>query len=139
MITFTTEQVVFRLEQKNAVKTWVRSILAAENEKEGEIAYVFCNDAFLSGLNEKYLRHKTLTDIITFDYSDAGKLSGDICISVERVSENAQKFDVPFENELARVMAHGILHLAGYTDKDEETKKEMRAKEDLYLASFPLT
>jgi rRNA maturation RNase YbeY len=83
------------------------------------------------------LNHDTLTDIITFDYSAKDKLSGDICISIERVRENSINFSTTFDEELGRVMAHGVLHLAGYKDKSANDKIVMRQKEDLYLSSYP--
>jgi rRNA maturation RNase YbeY len=88
-------------------------------------------------MNAKYLNHHTLTDIITFDYSEKGKLSGDIFISVERVKENAANYNTTFNQEIGRVMAHGVLHLSGYKDKTAEDKKMMRSKEDHYLSAFP--
>ena len=96
----------------------------------------FATMSILVGMNEKYLKHNTLTDIITFDYSEKGILSGDIFISIERVKENAGSFNTTLNQELGRVMAHGVLHLSGYKDKTPEDKKIMRSKEDLYLAYF---
>jgi rRNA maturation RNase YbeY len=115
----------------------VKTISDTEGKKAGDITYVFCTDDFLFSMNEKYLKHDTLTDIITFDYSEKGTLSGDIFISVERVKDNAESFRTTFSLELGRVMAHGVLHLAGYKDKSSEDKKVMKSKEDFYLASFP--
>ena len=88
-------------------------------------------------MNIEYLKHDTLTDIITFDYSENGKLAGDIFISIERVIENAKSFSVSVDEELGRVLAHGVLHLSGYKDKKPDDKKLMRTKEDFYLRLFP--
>ncbi len=137
MISFSTVDIKYNLQNKLKIKSWVKTILDTEGKKAGDITYVFCNDDFLFSMNEKYLKHDTLTDIITFDYSEKGRLSGDIFISIERVKENAESFKTTFNQELGRVMAHGILHLAGYKDKSSEDKKVMRSKEDFYLASFP--
>ena len=137
MISFSTVETDYILKNKLKVKNWVKSILEIEGKKAGDITYVFCNDEYLLGMNEKYLKHNTLTDIITFDYSEKGKLSGDIFISIERVKENAGSFKTTLDQELGRVMAHGVLHLSGYKDKSPEDKKMMRSKEDFYLASFP--
>lgn len=137
MISFTTVEIRFNLRNKLKVRNWVKSILVSEGKKFSDISFVFCNDEYLGGLNIKYLEHDTLTDIITFDYSEKGVLSGDICISIERVKENAPLFKTTFDGETGRVMAHGILHLAGYKDKTTEDKKVMRQKEDYYLASYP--
>jgi probable rRNA maturation factor len=137
MIGFSTVEIDFNLKNKLNVKTWVKNIVVAEGKRTGDITYVFCNDDYLGTLNEKYLKHDTLTDIITFDYSEKGILSGDVFISIERIKENAESFKTTFNAELGRVMAHGVLHLSGYKDKTADDKKEMRSKEDLYLASFP--
>jgi len=137
MINFSTVETDYNLKNKLKVKNWVKTILEAERKVAGDITYIFCNDEYLGSMNEKYLKHSTLTDIITFDYSEKGKLSGDIFISIERVKENAESFNTTFSAELGRVMAHGVLHLSGYKDKSAEDKKVMRGKEDLYLASYP--
>lgn len=137
MIRFTTIEQKFAIRNKLMVRNWVKSILASEQKKPGDIVFVYCNDEYLAGLNEKFLNHDTLTDIITFDYSEKEKLSGDICISIERVMENSVNFRTTFDEELGRVMAHGVLHLAGYKDKSANDKIQMRQKEDLYLAAYP--
>jgi probable rRNA maturation factor len=137
MISFTTVKTNFVLKNKSLVRNWIKSILDSESKRAGDITYVFCSDDYLAEMNEKYLRHHTLTDIITFDYSEKGILAGDICISVDRVRENSEVFKTTFSGELGRVMVHGVLHLSGYKDKTPEDKKEMRAKEDFYLASYP--
>ncbi len=137
MISFSTVDINFNLQNKLKIKSWVKTISDTEGKKAGDITYVFCTDDFLFSMNEKYLKHDTLTDIITFDYSEKGTLSGDIFISVERVKDNAESFRTTFSLELGRVMAHGVLHLAGYKDKSSEDKKVMKSKEDFYLASFP--
>jgi rRNA maturation RNase YbeY len=137
MISFTSVETKFSLKNKRKVQNWIKSILEAESKKAGDITYVFCTDTYLGEMNEKYLKHHTLTDIITFDYSEKGILAGDICISIERVRENSTLFKTSFSGELGRVMAHGVLHLCGYKDKTEEEKKQMRAKEDFYLSTNP--
>ena len=137
MISFSSVDIAYNLKNKFKVKNWVKSILETEGKSAGDITYVFCNDEYLLGINEKYLKHDTLTDIITFDYSEKGNLSGDIFVSIERVKENAGSFNTTLNQELGRVMAHGVLHLSGYKDKSPEDKKMMRSKEDFYLTSFP--
>jgi len=137
MISFTSIEINYILKSKLKVRKWVKAILESEGKKPGDITYVFCNDKYLSEMNEKYLKHNTLTDIITFDYSEGGVISGDIFISVERVNENALIFNTTLNQELGRVMAHGILHLSGYKDKVKEDKGVMRSKEDFYLSSYP--
>jgi len=137
MINFTTVETNFLLRNKLKVRNWIKLIVESEGKKAGDITYIFCNDAYLGSMNEKYLKHTSLTDIITFDYSEKDKLSGDVFISIERVSENSASYNTSLNQELGRVMAHGVLHLAGYKDKEVEDIRVMRSKEELYLATFP--
>ncbi|HJS01437.1 MAG TPA: rRNA maturation RNase YbeY [Flavobacterium sp.] len=126
----------FVLENEEAVASWLSSVIVSENKNEGEINYVFCDDDYLHKINVEYLDHDTLTDIISFDYTVGNELNGDIFISVERVEDNAKDFNVSFEEELKRVLVHGVLHYCGYKDKDEESERLMRSKEDEKIAMF---
>ena len=126
----------FQIQNEVSISKWLKDSLANENKELGEINYIFCEDNYLLKKNQEYLKHNTLTDIITFDYSQGNKLSADIFISVERVKENAVIFAVSFEQELKRVIIHGILHLMGYKDKSEEESKIMRSKEEFYLSKL---
>lgn len=128
-ILFHSQQTDFQLVDEAIYQKWIEQILATENHQHTEINYIFCDDAYLLEKNQTYLQHDTYTDIITFEYSKA-PISGDIFISIERVRENALERNLPFETELHRVMAHGILHLCGYGDKKEEEVRIMRAKEE---------
>ena len=120
-------------------KNWLKSIAANEGYKIAEINYIFCSDEYLLQVNRERLQHDYYTDIITFDLSDEpGILESDIYISTERVTDHAQKYSISFESELARVTAHGILHLCGYKDKTKAEITEMRAKEDFYLETAPV-
>jgi len=121
---------------KRPVKKWLAAIAKQEGKKIGDINIVFYNDEQLLMLNKQYLNHNTYTDIITFDYTEKDVLHGDICISVERVKENAKKFSYTFDEELRRIMAHGILHLCGYKDKKNEEKLEMKRKEEEALSLY---
>ena len=132
-VQFFSQNISFGLKKKNAVRKFLLSIIQKEKKKCGEINFIFCNDEFLLALNKKFLKHTSLTDILTFQYPDSKKLSSDIFISIPRVKENAKNFGVQFENELHRVMIHGILHLCGYKDKTSGKKKEMRKQENYYL------
>ena len=134
MISFNYET-EFKLENETKISEWISKAINSENCKEGELNYIFCSDDYLHKINVDFLNHDTLTDIISFDYSVGKELQGDIYISVERVEDNAKDFDVSFEDELARVMIHGILHYCGYKDKSEEDAKLMRSKEDYYLST----
>lgn len=137
-INYFTEDISFTLRNKNKLRKWIQVVIGNEKKLPGNLNYIFCSDDFLHKLNVEYLNHDTLTDIITFDLSEKDEeISGEIYISVERVKENAKKFKVPFQNELHRVMIHGILHLAGYHDKTPEEVSEMRSKEDYCLSLLP--
>jgi probable rRNA maturation factor len=124
----------FNLDNIKKISKWISNAISEENCKEGEINYIFCSDEYLHKMNLDFLKHDTLTDIISFDYSKGKELHGDIYISVDRVKENAMDFEVSFSTEMCRVLIHGVLHYCGYKDKTDEDKKGMRAKEDYYLA-----
>ena len=126
----------FNLDNEEAIAAWLGNVIASENKKEGEINYIFCDDEYLHKINVEYLNHDTLTDIISFDYSIGKELHGDIFVSIERVKENAVDFKVPFEEELKRVLVHGILHYCGYKDKGDAEELLMRSKEDEKIAMF---
>ena len=126
----------FELSSEKNISDWLTKVILSENKKEGEINYVFCDDDYLVEINQQYLDHDTLTDIISFDYSVGNELHGDIFISVERVKENAVEFNVPFSEELLRVLAHGVLHYCGYKDKSQVDEAVMRSKEDEKIAMF---
>lgn len=134
-ISFFSEGLDFQLPKPIKIKKWILEIAGREKKKIASLSYIFCEDEFLSQLNEKYLKHKTLTDIITFDYSEkVGEIEGEIYISLPRVRENSVRFHTQFEQELQRVMIHGVLHLAGYKDKKPSEKASMRKKEEACLS-----
>ena len=136
MIAFLTEDITFELKEKLKHKAWLKDAAKAEGFKIGELNYIFCSDVYLLDINQKYLGHDTLTDIVTFDNSEDPKMiEGDIFISIERVRENALKFDTA-ASELKRVMIHGLLHLAGYKDKDKAQKELMTIKENEHLKTY---
>lgn len=126
----------FELHNENAISSWLSGVILSEEKKEGEINYIFCDDAYLLEINQQYLNHDTLTDIISFDYSVGKELHGDIFISVERVRDNAVDFKVTFEEELLRVLSHGLLHYCGYKDKTESDETIMRQKENEKIIMF---
>jgi len=135
MISFNYE-IDFNLENEIEYSSWISEVIISESKNEGEINFIFCDDDYLLELNQEYLRHDTLTDIISFDYSIGNELHGDVFISLERVRENADEFNVSFLEELKRVMAHGILHYCGYKDKNEKDEFIMRQKEEEKMAMF---
>jgi rRNA maturation RNase YbeY len=135
MISFNYET-QFKLPKKSDYSGWLSRVIQSESKSEGDINYIFCDDDFLLGINQQYLNHDTLTDIISFDYSVGNELHGDVFVSIQRVRENAAEFEVTFEEELKRVMVHGLLHYCGYKDKSEKDKREMRLKEDEKIKLF---
>lgn len=126
----------FELNNEPAFSKWLSAVILSENKKEGEINYIFCDDDYLLVINQQYLDHDTLTDIISFDYSVGNEINGDIFVSVERVKENAFDFNVTFLEEIQRVLVHGILHYCGYKDKTESDELVMRAKEEEKMKMF---
>ncbi|CAD0006376.1 rRNA maturation RNase YbeY [Flavobacterium chungangense] len=126
----------FNLENEEALTDWLSAVIVSEKKNEGEINYIFCDDEYLHKINVEYLDHDTLTDIISFDYTVGNELNGDIFVSVERVKDNAKDFNVSFDEELKRVLAHGILHYCGYKDKTDADAELMRSKEDEKIAMF---
>lgn len=133
MITFNSET-NFELLNEKGISKWIEFCIHQEDKELGEICYIFCDDNYLLEKNIKYLKHNTLTDIISFDYSLDYFISGDIFISVERVTDNAIDLNLKFIDELHRVMIHGILHFCGFKDTTKKDKIEMRLKEDYYLS-----
>ena len=129
MITFNSETSFTLKNQKKLVK-WIGDVVSSEGFQVGEINYIFCDDSYLNKINQEFLNHDAFTDIISFDYTLGKEVGGDIFISIERVLENAEEFNEVFENELHRVMIHGILHFMGYKDKTKKEKTLMRTKED---------
>ena len=133
-IFFSTENIDFELADEPKVKKWILAVVGAQGKRVGNLNYLFCDDSYLINVNHTYLNHDTYTDIITFDYVEGNVVSGDILISVERVRENATLFNSSFEQELRRVIIHGVLHLLGQADKSDEDAAEMRRKEESALA-----
>ena len=132
MISFNYET-QYELKGETKISNWISSVINSENHKEGQINYVFCDDAYLHKLNVEFLKHDTLTDIISFDYSLGKILHGDIYISIERAEDNAKDFGVSFQEEIHRLIVHGVLHYCGFKDKAEDDAKLMRDKENFYL------
>lgn len=135
MISFNYET-EFTLENETLFSDWISRVILSENKKEGDINYVFCDDEYILEINKQYLDHDYYTDIISFDYSVGNELHGDVFVSIERVKENAADFDVAFDEELKRVIIHGILHYVGYKDKSEDEELLMRQKENEKIAMF---
>ena len=138
MVAFYFEDTDFKLRHKTRIKEWLRLVAESEVFTLGNISVIFCSDNYILDINQKYLQHDYFTDIITFDYSEGGRISGDLFISVDSVRENSVEYGKEFEDELHRVIVHGILHLIGYDDHTEDEIKTMRSKEDYYLSLFEL-
>ncbi|MDX1761984.1 MAG: rRNA maturation RNase YbeY [Christiangramia sp.] len=126
----------FVLKNEQTYRNWIEAVIESEDKYVGDINYIFCDDEYLHKINVDYLSHDTYTDIISFDNSISNTLHGDIFISTERVAENASEFQVDFEEELKRVMIHGVLHFIGFKDKTERDKELMRRKEEEKIKLF---
>ena len=135
MIHYHTEGINFNFKSKRKTLAWIKKTIENEGFSLNELNYIFCSDEYLLQVNIEYLQHDTLTDIITFPYATA-PIEGDIFISIERVRDNAKDFNVPFEQELRRVIIHGVLHLCGYGDKTDKQAAIMRQKEEAALAVY---
>lgn len=133
MITYQCEDISFDFKHKAVNNRWIRSVCSQESRRLGDVAFVFCSDSYILDINERYLGHDYYTDVITFDYCEGDIVSGDLIISIDSVRDNAAHFGTSFDNELDRVMVHGILHLIGYDDHSDEDIKQMRSKEDFYI------
>lgn len=138
-IEFFTEDIEFEVKNEQQIKEWLEKIIENHSYEIESLNYIFCSDAYLHQMNVEYLDHDTLTDVITFDNSDfSDVIEGDVFISIDRIVDNAASFHRPVEEELHRVMAHGLLHLLGFEDKTEEKQKIMREKEEECLALLTL-
>lgn len=135
-ITFSANIEAFELLEEKKVKKWLTALIEEQRKHVGTIGYLFCDDEFVLDANQRYLNHDTYTDIITFDYVEGDLISGDIMISIDRVRDNAEKFNVSFDDELHRVIAHGVLHLLGQGDKTDTEAAEMRKKEEYALLKW---
>ena len=131
------EDIKLPIKNKSAYRQWILDTAKTEQKSIDFINYIFCSDEYLKDINVKYLNHDYYTDIITFPYREDGVLQSDIYISVDRVADNAKEYGVPFEDELRRVMIHGLLHLIGYDDHEERDIAVIRTKEDFYICAFP--
>lgn len=129
-IYFSCADIDFSLPEEDLVKKWIVQVINNHSKKLGKINYLFCSDEYVYDANVRFLNHDTYTDIITFDNVEGDSISGDIMISIDRVGENAKTFSVPFEDELHRVIIHGVLHLLGFKDKTDINAALMRKKED---------
>ncbi len=137
MVSYFTEDIRFPFKEKRLTSRWLKFVAESESKRLGDISVIFCSDPYILDVNLKYLQHDYYTDIITFDYCEGNRLSGDLFISVDSVRENASFYGTEFADELNRVIVHGVLHLIGYDDHTEEDIAVMRAKENYYLSLRP--
>jgi len=137
-ILFFTEDSTYRIRKKRLLREWLFDVIAGESKRVGELNIVLCSDEYLHKINLEYLNHDTLTDIVTFDYTENNIISGELYISIERVKDNTKVFSTFTMDELHRVIVHGVLHLCGFGDKTEKEKQLMTSKENFYLALRPL-
>ena len=138
MVSYFFENTDFKLKNKIKIRNWLKFVAESAIFTLGDISIIFCSDNYILDINQRFLQHDYFTDIITFDYSEGRRISGDLFISVDSVRENAVEYGTEFSDELHRVIVHGILHLIGYDDHTDEEIKEMRAKENYYLSVFDL-
>lgn len=124
----------FKISDEELISNWIQNTIKEESKIQSDISYIFCDDEYLLDINKKYLNHDYYTDVITFDYTEENKISGDIFISIDRVKEHHKIYNTTFDNELQRVIIHGILHLIGYNDQTDEEQELMTQKEDYYLS-----
>lgn len=137
MIQFFAEDVEYTIPNPTKAKRWLKFVIENEGFTLNQLNYIFCSDEYLLNMNREHLQHDYYTDIITFDTSDEEKqVEGEIYISTDRVKENAETAEVKFDEELRRVIVHGVLHLVGYSDEDEVLKVKIRDKEDFYLKNY---
>ena len=134
MISYYFEDTDFQFKNRTINNKWLRLVAESEIRRIGQISIIFCSDNYILDVNQQYLQHDYFTDIITFDYCEGDRLSGDLFISVDTVRENAQEYGTEFTDELNRVIVHGVLHLIGYDDHSEDDIAVMRKKEDYYLS-----
>lgn len=130
MISYNTDNVKMPALKRRATNAWIRAVAARYGKRVGDVAYIFCDDAKILEVNRQYLQHDYYTDIITFDYCEGNTLHGDIFVSLDTVRSNAAEFGATFDNELHRILIHGILHLCGQADKTPEARAEMTRKEN---------
>ena len=135
-IYFHTEDISFLFKNKRKVSAWLKIVVSAFDKKIDTLNFIFCSDQYLLSINKFYLNHNYHTDIISFDYCDGKKISGDIFISIDRVKEYSSENNIHFNMEIHRVIVHGVLHLCGLNDKTEREKEKMRAQENKFLALF---
>ena len=134
MISYFFEDTSFIYKGRARNNRWLKLVAESEIRRLGDVNIIFCSDPYILDINLRYLQHDYFTDIITFDYCEGEKLSGDLFISVDTVRENALTYGAGFEEELHRVIVHGLLHLIGYDDHSEAERKQMRSKENYYLS-----
>lgn len=138
MVTYFFEDTDFKLKNKTKIKKWLKLVAESEVFSLGAVSVIFCSDNYILDINQRFLQHDYFTDIITFDYSEGEKISGDLFISVDSVRENSIEYETEFEDELHRVIVHGVLHLIGYDDHTDEDIRTMRSKENYYLSLYDL-
>lgn len=138
MVTYFFEDTDFKLKNKTKIKKWLKLVAESEVFSLGALSVIFCSDNYILDINQRFLQHDYFTDIITFDYSEGEKISGDLFISVDSVRENSIEYETEFEEELHRVIVHGVLHLIGYDDHTDEDIRTMRSKENYYISLYDL-
>ncbi len=137
-LTFHEVHPAFHLKHKIKIRTWILDVVTLHNRRCEDLQFIFCTDDYLLELNRKYLKHDTYTDVITFNYNREEIIAGEIYISIDRIAENAERYNKPFYDELCRVMIHGVLHLLGFNDKTQAQRTLIRSREDRMLEKLEL-
>lgn len=135
-INYQYQDIKFVLKEKRKVSKWINDVIKLHQKKLGSVSYIFCSNQYILELNQQYLNHNYFTDIITFDYCYDNIVEGDIFISIDTVLDNSHRFKTNFNDELLRVIIHGVLHLVGFSDKTAKQQKQMRVLEDEALSIF---
>ena len=135
-INYQSQDIKFVLKEKRKVSKWINDVIKLHQKKVGNVSYIFCSNQYILELNQQYLNHNYFTDIITFDYCYDNIVEGDIFISIDTVLDNSHRFKTNFNDELLRVIIHGVLHLVGFSDKTAKQQKQMRVLEDEALSIF---
>lgn len=135
-INYQCQDIKFVLKEKRKISRWINDVIKSHQKKLGNLSYIFCSNEYILELNQKYLNHNYFTDIITFDYCSDNKVEGDIFISIDTVLDNSHRFKTNYNDELLRVIIHGVLHLVGFSDKTAKQQKQMRVLEDEALSIF---
>jgi len=130
------KDVKFRLRKTREIKNWIVQVIRSEGKEPGDLSFIFVDDKYIRKINKEFLDHDYYTDVVAFDYGERNIINGEIYLGIETIRKNTKLYKTKLRNEILRVMIHGVLHLAGYEDKNEMESEKMRKKEDMYVNEF---